>query len=183
VGERGVDAGLFPRFLDQRVADGRARRDAAADQVVEQPRIDRLGRAPPRDPHRRALGGLDQPVHVDGSRADAEIARRGPLEHADHRMRVARAHVVALVAPRRQRAFGGERARDACKRRSTRLERVARRRETKSAVGELESLVERRHASRTFDGELADAVAVRVERDQHDGRRRQRGREARMQRG
>ena len=38
------DAGLLPCFLDDRARDRRTRRDAAADQVVEQARVDGLGR-------------------------------------------------------------------------------------------------------------------------------------------
>ena len=134
-GERRFDAGFLARFLDHGGGHRLSRRDAAADEIVEQAGIDRLRRAAPRDPHLDVVAAADESVDVRRVGVHAEVARGGALELEPRRRAEFRRDVVALVAP------GGElvRRRRACvrpgraprfapaRRRSRRRSRCARR--------------------------------------------------------
>ena len=104
-GDGRVDACFFPRFLDDRPFDRRARGDAAADQVVEHAGIDRLRRAAAREPHADAVVRANEAVDVRGVGVDAEIAGGRALELEQRRRVELRAHGVALVAPGGEGAF------------------------------------------------------------------------------
>ncbi|GMU70881.1 MAG: hypothetical protein AMXMBFR42_03480 [Burkholderiales bacterium] len=178
-----VDAGFFPGLLREHGGDARSRGDAAADEVVEQARIDRLRGAAPRDPHRGARAFVDEAVHVDRRRVHAEVARRGAFQQEGDRSAGPGTNVVAFVAPRAERTLGRERPGDARHRRGAIVGGPAGGGERDPPLVDLEDVVERRDASGTFDREFADGEAVDVERNERDRWWRERAGEPRVERG
>ena len=75
-----ADPGLLPGFPDDRIGEARAGSDASADEIVEQPGVDRLGRAAAREPHPPAIARADQAIGVRGKGMDPEVARGGTLQ-------------------------------------------------------------------------------------------------------
>jgi hypothetical protein len=75
------NARFLPRFPDHRFSDGGACRNASADQIVEQARIDGLVGATSREPHRRRVAA-DQAVDVRSVGPDPKEARGGTFYQA-----------------------------------------------------------------------------------------------------
>src|SRR5436189_3494514 len=92
--EIGCDAGLFPGFLHQRFVNARARRDAAADEIVEPAGIDTLVRTPAREPQVRRFALAHDAVDMDSPRPYAEPSRSATLDQKWGRRTECRRHCI-----------------------------------------------------------------------------------------
>ena len=167
----GGNAGFLPRFLEQCCLSIGSGGDAAADEVIQETRIDRLRRTASGEPHLPAIVIADDSVGVRGKGMNAEVARRGALELEQRRAVRVCGNGVGFVAPGRKRALPGEGASDYGERGRARFGCGQPTRQFDPAFAPLEHVPPLRESPRALGPDPADNTALGDERCVLAGRR------------